>query len=150
MGAVGALRQRGFTTLFDAPQRTSDAEGAFTAAGPVLTAHGRIDRWIVIGLNDESVAGAIRAAEGLSFPPDALIGIGIGGSETAVAELARRAPTGFFATVLLSPRRHGYDTAAMVYRWITTGQRPPDETLTSGTLIHRGNFRDILAREAAA
>lgn len=150
MGAVRALRQRGFDRVFDAPQRTSDTEGAFTAAAPVLTARARIDRWIILGLNDETVVGGVRAAEGLSLPSASIIGVGIGGSEAAIAELAKPRSTGFFATVLLSPRRHGYDTAAQVYRWITTGQRPPTETLTSGTLIGRENYREVLAREAAA
>ena len=149
-GAVAALRRHGYTQVFDAPQRTTDTEGAFTAAAPVLTARARIDRWIIIGLNDETVVGGVRAAEGLSLPQKNLIGIGIGGSEAAIAELGKPRATGFFATVLLSPRRHGYDTSAAMYRWIARGQRPADVTLTSGTLMTRDNFRAVLAREAKA
>ncbi|TKD52330.1 arabinose ABC transporter substrate-binding protein [Sphingomonas baiyangensis] len=149
-GAVEALRARGFTRILDAPQRTTDTEGAFTAATPVMTQAGGIDRWIIIGLNDESVLGGVRAAEGLSMAPAQIIGVGIGGSEAAVADLAKPVATGFFATVLLSPRAHGYDTAAAMYRWITQGIRPPAVTLTSGTLMRRDNFRQVLAREAIA
>lgn len=149
-GAIGALNAAGFTRVFDAPQRTTDTEGAFTAAAPVLTAHADIDRWIILGLNDETVVGGVRAAEGLRLPPAALIGIGIGGSESAIAELSKPAPTGFFATVLLSARRHGYDTAAAVARWVRDGRAPAPLTLTSGTLLDRGNFRRILAEEAVA
>lgn len=149
-GAVTALRRQGYTQVFDAPQRTTDTEGAFTAAAPVLTARARIDRWIIIGLNDETVVGGVRAAEGLSLAQTSLIGIGIGGSEAAIAELGKPRATGFFATVLLSPRRHGYDTSAAMYRWIASGQRPADVTLTSGTLMMRDNFRAVLAREAKA
>jgi ABC-type sugar transport system substrate-binding protein len=147
---VAALRRQGYTQVFDAPQRTTDTEGAFTAAAPVLTARARIDRWIIIGLNDETVVGGVRAAEGLSLAQKNLIGIGIGGSEAAIAELGKPRATGFFATVLLSPRRHGYDTSAAMYRWIARGQRPADVTLTSGTLMTRDNFRAVLAREAKA
>jgi ABC-type sugar transport system substrate-binding protein len=150
MGAVRALAARGFTRIFDAPQRTSDTEGAFTAATPVLTRNAAIDRWIILGLNDETVVGGVRAAEGLAMASDAIIGIGIGGSESAIAELARPRPTGFVATVLLSARAHGYGTAVALHRWITQGVRPPDETLTSGTLMTRANFRALLAAEAAA
>ncbi len=150
MGAVQALAAQGFTRVFDAAQRTSDTEGAFTAAAPVLTRNARIDRWIILGLNDETVVGGVRAAEGLSMAPDAIVGIGVGGSEAAIAELAKPRPTGFVATVLLSPRAHGYDTAAAMYRWITAGLRPPAETLTSGTLMTRANFRALLAAEAVA
>lgn len=149
-GAVAALRTRGFAQVFDAPQRTTDTEGAFTAAAPLLTRHARIDHWIILGLNDETVVGGVRAAEGLGMAPASLIGVGIGGSEAAVAELAKARATGFYATVLLSPRAHGYDTAAAVFRWATGGVRPPAETLTSGTLLTRGNFRQVLAREQAA
>jgi ABC-type sugar transport system substrate-binding protein len=149
-GAVAALRQAGFGRVFDAPQRTTDTEGAFTAASPVLTAQARIERWIVLGLNDETVVGGVRAAEGLRIAPGALIGIGIGGSEAAIAELSKPVPTGFFATVLLSARKHGYDTAAAMYRWVTTGVAPPPLAYTSGILMTRGNYRDVLARETAA
>ncbi|WP_430635864.1 arabinose ABC transporter substrate-binding protein [Sphingomonas hankookensis] len=149
-GAVTALKAAGFAQVFDAPQRTTDTEGAFTAAAPVLTAHAAINRWIVLGLNDETVVGGVRAAEGLRLPPAALIGIGIGGSESAIAELSKPVPTGFFATVLLSARRHGYDTAAAVARWVRDGQAPSPLTLTSGILLDRGNFRRIVAEEAAA
>ncbi len=149
-GAVGALRTAGFGRVFDAPQRTTDTEGAFTAAAPVLTAHADIDHWIILGLNDETVVGGVRAAEGLRLSPAALIGIGIGGSEAAIAELAKPVPTGFFATVLLSARRHGYDTAAAVARWVRDGLAPPPLTLTSGVLLDRGNFRRVLAEEAMA
>jgi ABC-type sugar transport system substrate-binding protein len=149
-GALVALRRAGFAQVFDAPQRTTDTEGAFTAAAPVLTAHAGIDHWIILGLNDETVVGGVRAAEGLSLKPVDLIGVGIGGSEAAIAELSKQTPTGFFATVLLSPRRHGYDTVSAMYRWIERGQRPAPVTLTSGTLMTRANYRQILAREAVA
>lgn len=149
-GAVSALKAAGFSRVFDAPQRTTDTEGAFTAAAPVLTAHADIDRWIILGLNDETVVGGVRAAEGLRLPPEVLIGIGIGGSESAIAELSKPTPTGFFATVLLSARRHGYDTAAAVARWVRDGRAPAPLTLTSGILLDRGNFRRILAEEAVA
>ncbi|MEH3106857.1 MAG: substrate-binding domain-containing protein [Sphingomonas fennica] len=151
-GAVAALRAAGYpaAAILPAPQRTSDTEGAFSAAAPVLTAHPGIDRWIVIGLNDETVIGGVRAAEGLSIPPANLIGVGIGGSGAAVAELARNRPTGFFATILLSPRAHGYDTTLAMYRWLSEGRAPAPLTLTSGTLMTRDNFRGLLAQEAAA
>lgn len=151
MGAVDALVAGGVPRgrIFDAPQRAPDTEAAFTAAAPVLTRQGGIANWIVLGLNDETVAGGVRAAEGLGLDAARVIGIGIGGSETAIADLAKPRPTGFHASVLLSARRHGYDTSAAVYRWITQGTAPPPLTHTPGILIDRANFRAVLAREAA-
>lgn len=151
-GAIDALRAAGYpaNAIMNAPQRTSDTEGAFSAASPVLTAHVGIDRWIVIGLNDETVIGGVRAAEGLSIRPEDLIGVGIGGSGSAIADLSKTRPTGFYASILLSPRAHGYDTALAMYRWVSEGRVPAPETLTSGTLMTRDNFRALLAQEAAA
>lgn len=151
-GAVAALTAGGVPPgrIFDAPQRTTDTEGAFTAASPVLTQQGRVRNWIILGLNDETVVGGVRAAEGLGLGPDEVIGIGIGGSESAIADLAKPRPTGFFASILLSPRRHGFDTSVAMYRWITEGMRPPDVTLTPGILMDRSNYRRLLIQEGQA
>jgi L-arabinose transport system substrate-binding protein len=94
-------------------------------------------------LNDEAVLGAVRAAEGRSMGADTTIGIGIGGSKTALNEFAKPAATGFFGTVLISPKRHGYETALNMYKWITENQTPPALTLTSGTLMTRANQADL-------
>jgi len=134
--------------IFDAPQRTTDTEGGFTAADPVLTRNAALKNWIIVGLNDEAVLGGVRAAEGLGLGADAVIGVGIGGSGTADAEFAKARPTGFYASILLSARKHGYDTATAMYEWVTRGTPPPPLVHTSGTLMTRGNFRAVLAREA--
>ena len=34
-------------------------------------------------------------------------------------------PTGFFASILLAPKRHGYETAEMLYKWVKDGVEPP-------------------------
>lgn len=135
--------------IFSAAQKTTDTEGGFTAADPVLTQQQAIRRWIILGLNDASVLGGVRAAEGLGLGADAVIGVGIGGSGSASAEFDKREPTGFHASVLLSPRRHGYDSSAMVYDWIVHNIRPPAVTYTTGQLMTRANYRALLAAEAA-
>lgn len=136
--------------VFDAPQRTTDTEGGFTAADPVLTRQQGPRHWIVLGLNDEAVLGGVRATEGHGLGPDAVIGVGIGGSGTALAEFAKPRPTGFHASVLLSARRHGYETAAAVYDWVTREVRPPPVTYTSGELMTRANYRALLATERSS
>jgi ABC-type sugar transport system substrate-binding protein len=150
-GGVRAVRAAGVPAshIFSAPQRTTDTEGGFTAADPVLTQQQSIRHWIVLGLNDETVLGGVRAAEGLGLGRDAVIGVGIGGSGSAVAEFDKPQPTGFHASILLSPRRHGYDTSVMMYDWIVRGTRPPPVTYTTGTLITRDNYKRVLAAEAA-
>ncbi|HUL44865.1 MAG TPA: arabinose ABC transporter substrate-binding protein, partial [Bacteroidota bacterium] len=56
-------------------------------------------------------------------------------------------PTGFFASILLSPRRHGFETSEMLYRWVKDGSEPRKETYTTGILITRENFRQVLKEQ---
>lgn len=135
--------------VLDAAQRTSDTEGGFNAAGPVLTKASQFRRWIILGMNDEAVLGGVRAAEGFRLGGDDVIGVGIGGSGSAEAEFSKPALTGFFASILLSPRAHGFDTSVAMYRWVTAGIRPAALTYTNGLPMDRSNWRDLLAQQKA-
>ena len=148
MGAIDALKAAGYpaANVVDAPQAKTDTESAFNAANIAFTKQPRFKKWIAVGLNDEAVLGAVRAAEGRGMRTDAMIGIGIGGSKTAQNEFAKPQPTGFFGTVLVSPKRHGYETAANLYTWITTNKAPAAVTLTSGTLMTRANQVQVRAQ----
>jgi L-arabinose transport system substrate-binding protein len=144
-GVVDALKAGGFPVqnIVDAPQAKSDTENAFNAANIAFTKQARFKHWIAFGLNDEAVLGAVRAAEGRGMRADAMIGVGIGGSKTALNEFAKPGATGFFGTVLISPRRHGYESSLLVYKWVTENVVPPPLTLTSGTLMTRANQAQV-------
>ena len=144
-GAVSALTAAGFpaANIIEAPQAKTDTESSFNAANIAFTKNAKFKRWIAFGLNDEAVLGAVRAAEGRGIKADAMLGIGIGGSQTALNEFSKASPTGFFGTVLISPRRHGYETAVAVFEWATQGKAPPPVTLTSGTLMTRKNQAEL-------
>lgn len=141
MGAIDALKAAGLpvANVVDAPQAKTDTESAFNAANIAFTKNARFKRWVAVGLNDEAALGAVRAAEGRGIKQDAMLAIGIGGSQTALNEFTKPTPTGFFGTVLISPKRHGYETAVAVYEWATQGKAPPPVTLTAGTLMTRQN-----------
>ena len=72
-----------------------------------------------------------------------MIGVGIGGAASAVNEFKKPEQTGFFGTVLISPKRHGYETSLDMYDWIVNGKEPPKLTLTSGTLMTRENGSQV-------
>jgi len=145
-GAVDALKEAGFpvANIVDAPQSRTDTESAFNAANIALTKQARFKRWVAFGLNDEAVLGAVRAAEGRGLRADSMIGIGIGGSKTALNEFAKPAATGFYGTVQISPKRHGYETSLLMHQWITANQPPPAVTLTKGTLMTRKNQAELV------
>lgn len=145
MGAVDALKAAGVpaANVVDAPQAKTDTESAFNAANIAFTKNAKFKHWVAVGLNDEAVLGAVRAAEGRGIKQDAMLGVGIGGSQTALNEFSKPNPTAFFGTVLISPKRHGYETAVAVYEWATAGKAPPPVTLTAGTLITRKNQAEV-------
>lgn len=147
-GAITALKAAGFPagSIFKAPQKTTDVPGSFDAANILLTQHPGVKRWLIVGMNDTAVLGAVRATEGRGFTADQVIGIGINGTD-CIDELRKSKPTGFYGSMLVSAPFEGNKTAEMLYRWIKDGVAPPLETRTPGILITRENFEQVLRQE---
>jgi L-arabinose transport system substrate-binding protein len=147
-GAIAGLVVSGFPTdhIFTAPQKTTDIPGGRDAANIVLTQHPDVKHWLIAGMNDEAVLGAVRAMENRGFKADDIIGIGIGG-DTGKTDFEKPDPTGFYASVLLSPKRHGEETSDMMYKWIKDGTVPQMATFTTGVLITRENYKKILQEQ---
>ncbi len=148
-GAIETLSATGFTNeaIFKAAQKTTDIPGAFDAANIVLTQHAGVKHWLICGNNDTAVMGAVRAMEGRGFAAGNVIGIGINGSDDCIAEFKKPTVTGFFASVLLSAKRHGQETSEMMFNWIKNGVEPPKATYTDGVLITRETYQKILKEQ---
>jgi len=144
-GALSVLKAAGFpeANIFDAPQAKTDTEAALNAATVVLNKNAGIKKWVAVGLNDEAVLGAVRASESVGIPADSMIGVGIGGADSAINEFKKPAPTGFFGTVIISPKRHGYETALNMYEWVANGKEPEKLTLTAGQIALRDNYEQV-------
>lgn len=144
-GAISVLKGAGFpeANIFDAPQAKTDTEAALNAATTVLNAHPEIKHWVAFGLNDEAVLGAVRASESVGIPADAMIGVGIGGADSAINEFKKPDATGFVGTVIISPKRHGYETALNMYDWIANDKAPEPLILTAGALAKRGDYEAV-------
>lgn len=144
-GATDVLVASGFpkANIFDAPQRTTDTEGANTAASPVFARHGDFKKWIIYALNEESVLGGVRASEQFHLAADQVIGVGINGTGAAFAELGKPNPTGFYGTIAVSSALHGRQSTINLVDWIRDGKRPPAMTQTTGTLMTRQNWQQV-------
>ena len=146
-GATETLLASGFKkeNIFDAPQRTTDDEGGFNAASPVLAQHPDIKKWVIYALNEETVLGAVRATEQLHIPSGDVIGVGVNGAGEAFAEFQKKEPTGFYGTIAVSSTNHGRDSAQNLVDWIRTGKQPPADTQTTGKLMTRDNWQQVRA-----
>jgi L-arabinose transport system substrate-binding protein len=144
-GAISSLKAAGFpvANIFDAPQAKTDTEAALNAATVVLNKHADVKHWVAFGLNDEAVLGAVRASETVGITPENFIGVGIGGADSAINEFKKPTATGFFGTVIISPKRHGYETALNMYDWVANGKEPPALTLTAGELALRDDYQEV-------
>ena len=144
-GATGSLIEAGFDAhrIYDAPQRTTDTEGGFTAALPVLSGHPEVKHWLIYAVNEETVLGGVRATEQLKISASDVIGVGINGASEAYAEFSKSTATGFFATVAVSSTMHGRQTALQLIDWVRTGNSPPANTETTGRVMFRSNWQQV-------
>ena len=147
-GIITALKAAGVPAnrIFKAPQKTTDIPGSLDAASVLLTQQPGIKHWLIGGMNDTAVLGAVRATESRGFTADNVIGIGINGTD-CIDELRKPKPTGFFGSMLVSAPQEGYKTAEMLYHWIKDGAEPPADTRTVGIFITRENFEQVLKQE---
>lgn len=147
-GAISALTAAGFPEekIYRSPEKTTDTPSAFDATNTLLTQHPEVKRWLVLSVNDEGVLGAVRAMENHGFDADTVIGVGIGGP-SAISEFEKEKPTGFFSTCLISPYRHGFETAELLFKWIRDDVKPPMDTRTTGILIDRTNYLQVMREQ---
>jgi L-arabinose transport system substrate-binding protein len=145
-GATHMLLEMSFpaANVFEGPTATdSTTEGGFDATNILVAAHPEIEHWLVFSLCDDTTIGGIRALEGNGFKAENIIGVGINGNDLAIAEFEKDEMTGFVATVLLAAKRHGYETAENMYKWIASGEEPEKLIYTAGILMDRSNYHDV-------
>jgi len=147
-GSVDSLKKAGLPEdhIIFTPQKSLDVPGAMNATNSALVKlPGNAKNLIVGGMNDSAVLGGVRATESNGFNAANVIGIGINGTD-AIGEL-KKANSGFFGSMLPSPHIEGYETARMMFEWVTTGKEPPKYTaMDEVTLITRANFKEELEK----
>ena len=143
-----ALTAAGFpaSQIYKTAQKTTDVPGGFDATNVVLTQRPGVRRWLIAGMNDNAVLGAVRAMEGRGFTADTVIGLGINGTD-CLDEFRKPTATGFFGSMFVSSPKEGYTAAKMLHQWIKDGVAPPLDTREAGILISRDNFEAVLKGE---
>ncbi len=144
-GTIKALIDAGFPEdkIFTSPEKTTDIPGAFDAASTALTQHADVKKWLVFSVNDEGILGSLRAMEDRGIAADDIIAIGIGAG-TGLMEFKKEQKTGYFASSLINPYRHGFETAELLYKWIKDGEEPEKDIRTTGMIVTRDNYMQVL------
>ena len=117
------------------------ADSALQAAGPVITAHPQVDRWVVFACNDEGVLGTLNALYSAGFPTDDIIGVGLGAYE-ACRPWAAELDSGFRAALYISGVDVGKAAAATLAANIDDGTPLPPVTVAASTIVDPETFQD--------
>ena len=148
-GSMDALKAAGFPEkqIYKVPTKSNDIPGAFDAANSMLVQHPEVKNWLIVGMNDNTVLGGVRATEGQGFKAPNVIGIGINGVD-AVSELSKGQATGFYGSLLPSPDIQGFKRIQMLHDWVTKDVEPAKFTeVTDVVLITRDNFKTELEKK---
>ncbi|MFB2830755.1 arabinose ABC transporter substrate-binding protein [Aeromonas jandaei] len=149
-GSLNALKSAGFPAeqIYSVPTKSNDIPGALDAANSMLVQHPEVKNWLIVGMNDNTVLGGVRATEGQGFPAGNVIAIGINGVD-AVSELAKTKVTGFLGSLLPSPDVHGYKSIQMLHDWVANGVEPQVKIneVAEVVLLTRDNYKVELGKK---
>jgi L-arabinose transport system substrate-binding protein len=147
-GSIKSLEEAGLPKdhILTAALKTLDVPGSMDATNSALVKLPSGAKNLIIGgMNDNTVLGGVRATESAGFKAANVIGIGINGTD-AIGEL-KKPNSGFFGSMLPSPHIEGYNTAKMMFDWVTKGTEPAKYTaMDEVTLITRDNFKEELTK----
>ena len=137
--AVGVTEDQIFAVPYE-----GTADSALQVAGPVITAHPEVDRWVVFACNDEGVLGTLNALYSAGITPDDIIGVGLGAYE-ACRPWAAGLDTGFRAALYISGVDVGRAAAATLAANIDDGTPLPPVTVADSTIVDPDTFQDHFA-----
>jgi len=128
--------------IYDVPSGAT-VDTANTAAGPIITAHPDVTKWIVTGCNDESVLGAINALATAGVAPADIIGVGLGAYE-ACRPWAAGQDSGFKSALFISGLDVGSAAAEVLYNNVVNGSPLPETTVAKTTIVTPDTYKDVM------
>lgn len=138
MIAAGAKEESFIEVNYDG---TTDV--SLSAAGPVITAHPEVDKWVVTSCNDEGVLGATNALKNAGFVADDVIAVGLGAYE-ACRPWKEGIETGFRAALYISGVDVGDAAARALINAVDNGEPLPEKTVANTTIVDPTTYKDIM------
>lgn len=136
--AAGADAGKIFPVAYD-----GTTNSALNAAGPVITAHPDVNKWVVFACNDEGALGTLNALTNAGFKPDDLIVVGLGAYE-ACHPWAAGQPSGFKAALYISGVDVGAAAAKALIAAIDNNTPLPPKTVANTTIVTPDNYKDVM------
>ncbi len=130
-------------------QYTGEAPDAQDKAGPVITAHPDVNKWVVFACNDEGVLAVLNALATQGVSPDDILGVGLGAYE-ACKFWAADQPSGFKAALYISGLDVGAAAAQVLYDNVVNGVELPAFTIAPTSIVDPTTYADIFTPESLA
>ena len=136
--AAGVTDDQIYSVLY-----SGEADAAFQAAGPVITANPDVTHWVVFACNDEGVLGTLNALDNAGYAAENILGVGLGAYE-ACKPWAEGQDTGFKAALYISGLDVGAAAAEVLAAAITEGAELPAFTIANTTIVTPENYEDVM------
>lgn len=120
---------------------TTDA--SLTASGPVITAHPKVTKWVVVSCNDEGVLGGTNALKNAGVAAKDVIAVGLGAYE-ACRPWQAGIETGFKASLYISGTDVGDAAARALINSVEKGAPLPAKTVANTTIVDPTTYKDIM------
>jgi L-arabinose transport system substrate-binding protein len=137
--AAGADQSKIFPVAYD-----GTTNSALAAAGPVITAHPDVNKWVVFGCNDEGTLGTLNALTNAGFGPGDMIVVGLGAYE-ACRPWAAGQQSGFKAALYISGVDVGSAAANALIATIDKGTPLPPKTIAKTTIVTPDNYKSVMS-----
>jgi L-arabinose transport system substrate-binding protein len=136
---AGADPKKIFPVAYDGTTNSS-----LNAAGPVITAHPDINKWVVFGCNDEGALGTLNALKNSGIQPKDMIVVGLGAYE-ACHPWAAGQESGFKAAFYVSGVDVGAAAADALIASIEKGTPLPPKTIAKTTIVTPATYKSVMA-----
>jgi L-arabinose transport system substrate-binding protein len=136
---AGADPKKIFPVAYDGTTNSS-----LNAAGPVITAHPDINKWVVFGCNDEGTLGTLNALKNSGIQPKDMIVVGLGAYE-ACHPWAAGQESGFKAALYISGVDVGAAAADVLIASIEKGAPLPPKTIAKTTIVTPTTYKSVMA-----
>jgi L-arabinose transport system substrate-binding protein len=136
--AAGADPAKIFPVAYDGTTNAS-----LNAAGPIITAHPDVNKWVVFACNDEGALGTLNALQNAGFGPADLIVVGLGAYEACHPWAAGQA-SGFKAALYISGVDVGAAAAKALIAAIDNNTPLPPKTVANTTIVTPDNYKDVM------
>lgn len=120
--------------------QSGDPQSAQSKTQSTLNAYHNIQHWVVLGCNDQNVAGAVTALSNAGVKPSNILSVGLGG-DVACKGWTANAPNAMDAALLLNGSKVGYDAVSAMVKHIRNGAKFPQLVTVAVSMANKSNWK---------